>query len=743
VRLWHSQPLPLPPSDERLTGREWLALGLGALTLTMLVVVAEPSTFGSTDWVRMHGPYKAYLQSSLAQGRLPLWNPHHWLGRPFLADIESAFFYPPDWLYLVLDLRLACALTCALHCLLLLYGTVRLLRALGATRGPSLFVAFVLASSAPIVGCFTSGLVHYGQSLCYVPVVLYLGLRVQAGPHRRDAALLALALGLQVLCGHPQAAWLTEVALAVFLLGRRLGRPLRPALAGLATDLLVAAGALGLGLALAGVALLPFAELVSQGNRPAGSVAFASWFSEPWFGWATLLVPTRPPAFTFQANGQLYAGLVPLIAGFCGLSLVRERNLRALGLLAVFSALLAAGDRTPFFRLFFHTIPGVGWLRIQSRATVLVTLAVVLAAGLFLSRSRSKDNGLRVAAITIGAGVVGVGFCLAWPGYGSAAVGMAMYRGLATGLAGGALLLWTCVGETQTVRRRILAAAFVVLTAADLGVAMRDLKGENRAASLQGFVDKLHARLAEQGLLAPGTPPPRVFLPAPCENAGMTAGWSSVQGYSALALGRVWRHMYEVLGFVTPLEENTFPSPRLASFGPFPYRSMSLVIGVDPHTQRIVYNPRPDPRAYLATSVRYVHDDGEATSLMRQGHDFHATALMEQPVDLPATPAPQAGRATIARFEPERIAVEAESPTPALLVLAEPWFPGWSARVNGTPAPCLPANAWMRAVPVPAGKSEVVLTFESRYLAGGVCLSLAALVGILAMLLGRGDGRLV
>ena len=124
---------------------------------------------------------------------------------------------------------------------------------------------------------------------------------------------------------------------------------------------------------------------------------------------------------------------------------------------------------------------------------------------------------------------------------------------------------------------------------------------------------------------------------------------------------------------------------------------------------------------------------------MRAGHDFHHIALVEQSLVLPAPPAPSSREdgVAITRFEPERISVAVETSSPALLVLAEPWYPGWSALVNGLPAPCIPANSWMRAVPVPAGKSQVVLTFHSTYLALGAVISLATLALIVFLLVWR------
>lgn len=731
-----SIPLPLAEGDGRLTAREWLALALGALAAAVLLCLVEPSVFGSTDWVRMHGPYKAYIQASVAQGRLPLWNPHHWLGRPFLADLEAAFFYPPEALYLFLDVHVALVLTCALHFLLLGYGAVKLSRALGANRFASFGVALVLAGSAPMVGSLGSGLIHYGQALCYLPLVLYLGMRLQAGPGARIVAALGLVLGLQVLCGHPQAAWLGELALAVFLIARRLARPWGPALARLGVELGLAALALGLGLGLAAIALLPMAELAAHGNRGAPSLAFSALFAEPLAGWATLLVPTQLPHFRMQANAQLYAGVLPLVAGVCGLFGLRERNLRALFVLAAFAVLLALGEATPVFGVFFHVVPGLAWFRIPSRATVLVTLAVVLAAGVFVSRPpRPGDLGRML--VVGGAAIAGsVSFWLLWPAEHGAALHLALLRGVIAGLAVGLLLLCkrAATGARWTRAGLVLAAVFVV---ADLAWAAHALKHDNRETIAVEPELALRSVLAHERLLAPGLPPPRLFMPNLRENAGMVRGWSTPHGYSALAPGRVWRHMHEVLGVAPPVEVNTFPSHTLVAFGPFPYRAMALDFGLDPKHGFLQANPTPHPRAFVATAVRQVRDDGEATRLMREGHDFHATALVEQAVDLPSRAARQVGSATIEHFAPERIIVAVTSEAPGLLVLAEPWFPGWSASVDGRTVPCMVANAWMRAVPVPAGTRRVVFTFRSTYLVAGAAVSLVALVVLLVLMSGR------
>jgi len=50
--------IPLPPDDDPLGARGWLALALGAAALTVLTYVTEPSVFTSIDWLRIRVFYK-------------------------------------------------------------------------------------------------------------------------------------------------------------------------------------------------------------------------------------------------------------------------------------------------------------------------------------------------------------------------------------------------------------------------------------------------------------------------------------------------------------------------------------------------------------------------------------------------------------------------------------------------------------------------------------------------------------
>jgi hypothetical protein len=72
------------------------------------------------------------------------------------------------------------------------------------------------------------------------------------------------------------------------------------------------------------------------------------------------------------------------------------------------------------------------------------------------------------------------------------------------------------------------------------------------------------------------------------------------------------------------------------------------------------------------------------------------------------------------------------------LVLAQTWFPGWRARVDGVETPLLRANYAFGAVALPAGEHEVELSYEPASFRTGAIVSLAsALIGVAAFVLAK------
>ena len=70
-----------------------------------------------------------------------------------------------------------------------------------------------------------------------------------------------------------------------------------------------------------------------------------------------------------------------------------------------------------------------------------------------------------------------------------------------------------------------------------------------------------------------------------------------------------------------------------------------------------------------------------------------------------------------------------------LLVLREMWAPGWRATVSGERRPVLQVNGLFRAVAVPAGTSEVTMTYRP---AGAIRLMVGAISILILYLAGLG-----
>jgi hypothetical protein len=93
------------------------------------------------------------------------------------------------------------------------------------------------------------------------------------------------------------------------------------------------------------------------------------------------------------------------------------------------------------------------------------------------------------------------------------------------------------------------------------------------------------------------------------------------------------------------------------------------------------------------------------------------------------------GRVLAAERRPERIEVVAEAAAPATLVVNDAFARGWSATIDGTPVPIWRADGLVRAVPWPAGRHVLAMTYEAPGLWAGALGSLLGAVVVVGILL--------
>jgi hypothetical protein len=101
--------------------------------------------------------------------------------------------------------------------------------------------------------------------------------------------------------------------------------------------------------------------------------------------------------------------------------------------------------------------------------------------------------------------------------------------------------------------------------------------------------------------------------------------------------------------------------------------------------------------------------------------------------DIPAPPGAGERSATesvrlLSNRDPDRLLIEAHLETPGFVVIADTYYPGWNAWVDGVPVPIYPANLLFRAVPVPAGTHTLDLRYEPNSFRYGLGLAVVAMI---------------
>ncbi|NPV09076.1 MAG: YfhO family protein [Anaerolineae bacterium] len=382
----------------RLGRADVAALGLiGLLPIGFLyrLCLAGQILYGP-DALAYFYPMYEYATGRLLSGELPLWNPHLFLGAPFLANPQAGVLYPVHLALAWLSAPSLATASLAIHYGLAGASTYLLARAgLGYGRWPALGAAATFALS----GLLGAQAEHFNQveALAWLPLqVLAVELgairRLTSAAGRRLWLLVAMTLSaVQLLTGHSQAGYIAHITLvayaAVRLMAETTGWPKIAGRWGRAL-LFIGAGAAG-GMALSAVQVLPTLELAELSVRAGGlSYRQAVSFSFGPRSWLLGLLPhygAEAPYSEYVA----YAGVVGTglaVLGVCRGTSSRPRWAVALVALGAF---LALGGYNPFYYLLYRLVPGIGLFRAPARWLVMSLLgaSVLVAEGIAAAES--------------------------------------------------------------------------------------------------------------------------------------------------------------------------------------------------------------------------------------------------------------------------------------------------------------------------------------------------------------------
>jgi hypothetical protein len=724
-------------------------------------------------------PQRVFLARSLLAGKIPLWDPDLFLGAPFLANPQTAVLYPPSWLFLLGPVESVYTAQLVLHAFLAGFFTYLLARyAFGV-----LPLAAMVGGLAYAFGGFAVGQVgHLNQisAAAWLPGVLFAYDRFAVTRRAYWVALGALALGMQLLAGHPQETYMTLIVLGIFGAVRAPWRSARQ----LAFCAIGGAGICVLGAGLSAAQVLPTLELASLSIRGEG----VSWPDAvagslpPYLAVRALLPPywIRVPYTEYLG----YVGVAPITLGCLAVMLGRWRAVLFAALISALGLFLALGENNGWYGLVFSSVPGFDTFRVPARwlllwmfgAALLASLgadwigrgarvylrkprvwigllAVVLIvlAGLGWQRDEGEPFAQRrtpfafaaIAAATLAAGAL--------PHLGRPMLAM----GVLVGLTGGEL--WAVADASPA--RQAPPPAFTQGETVDW-LRAQGVTNQERLLSLarpEYVPASENAVRAELGAL----PEPIVSSVLVAQkwhdtltpNVALQFGLNTADGYDGGVLPLLrWLHLSKLLVpfprsdgvLLTRLEE--VPPDRLLDLLGVRYliandgtRGGADMQMVDFGDLRLFARRDPVPRSLVVFGATAVADEPSALDRMaKPDFDSNREVVLEPPQSSVLSPQSSPAPAPVAVqpdvVDPERWHAHIAVPQPGYLLQREAWYPGWRARVDGAEVPLLRADVLFRAVALAPGDHDVEIFFDSASFKRGALASGGALIVIILVL---------
>ncbi len=380
------------------------------------------------DFSISYYPRRVVLAEAWRTKTWPLWNPYSFCGAPFLADIQTAVFYPINWLLVGLEPIRQFPPFLSVHFIIGGLGLFFLLRVLGVAGIPAAGAALAFACNEYFFKKI--GLPTFLATAAWAPWAIACAYRVARAPTADRIAAAALVWAITFLAGQPQTviqiAYVTMILLAVDFLVRRFGRspaddgssptdhsgtraghgitPAAHSITPRGLGALFLAG--GLTVLLVSVQLLPTAELAGRSARASLSYATmlsGSFHPVEWIriaipdflgtpvtgdGWSNLFSRGNNH-FLRIAFSAISAGTPIAILALWSLFVpgIRKRVL-PFAVLFVLVALVAFG--TPLLKLAYEYLPGFRFSRVDRAGYFLILCQFVMAA--FAARSLRDDK---------------------------------------------------------------------------------------------------------------------------------------------------------------------------------------------------------------------------------------------------------------------------------------------------------------------------------------------------------------
>jgi hypothetical protein len=729
------------------------------------------------------GPYFYPIRFSLAQslrvGELPLWDRHMGMGFPLLADFQSAPFYPPHLVFLFVSFFDAIRILFVFHYLVSALGAYALGRQWGYPAYLSATAAFLFTFGGIIVS-LTNVLNHF-QTAVWLPWLILAGERAMRFYSGKNLLTLSGVGLIQFLAGSPELYAISLVLLYISMVAAAKESNALSYLKPFA--LIILANTLIAGVSM--VQLLPTLELFVQSRRPTNIPYHeaTAWSLSP-VSLVNLFILDKEVDRSLFNGVRLFFGrdipfLVSLymgqlcVFGLCSwFSHARRFEKLVLSSLVLLGLALALGKHSLIYSFLLAYVPLFSLFRFPEKFVFLVyPLLIIITLRGFHAFVTSEDGthkkSLRLFCVIVVSLTTIYCACLLRPDYFFALLHWAdlvkpasieeilpslLFSLERQILLSVALLLILFLYQRRTLGPPVFRMLIVALVFIDLTSAHRQFQFLVRPGLVTDNPKIISISDSQRYRLFSGLPNlhPSVFtmrdraFPEVAEavwsslvpNIGVFYDVDYMQEIDALS-----RAPYDVfLKTANNLSPEKFYSllgalnvKYISSYSPLPAGEVELVRHFPEYPLWLYELRRVVPRVYVVSAVEHEINPGKALErLASEDFDALATVLVDESVSLGNKGGVQA-EARILEYGNHRVNIQASLDSPGILVLADSFYPGWSAYVNGRQEKIYRANLFFRAVPLSAGTHSVEFRYEPRSFAIGRAVSIVTLSLIVAV----------
>ena len=680
-----------------------------------LTLTSQYTFLDSPDLANLDLPRLQFQASAWRHSQLPLWDPNHWAGQPFLGQVTGAA-YPANWLLGAFPFREGKLSVTVIHWYFVLIHFQAALfcyflcRDWKRSRAASILGGLVFSLGGFLGNTDWPQILNGAVWLPLIFLFLFRALRGQRALF--SAAMSGALLGVSWLSGHHEVPIYATTAVAGVWMAALVRGPRR-------FWRLAISAALATGL-IAAVQILPameYAPLVkrwvgAEGGPVAGNdvIPYSVHEHYSWSPAAALgIVTPRPPAHI-----NPFIGIVAFSLALLGIyhGWRRLPQVRLLLMLAAAGLLLAIASHNFLHGVLYAALPVFGKARVPARALVLFSFAIAPLAAFGLDALRRRSSFWLSRTIFTLAAVSGLL-------YAASAIGQPAGPAMLTAFTAilGAILF--AAARARAISPPFAAGAVLMLILIEIGNVSGTQLASRAATVRAGHLDRLFHHHDIAAYLRAQPQPIRVEV-ADADipyNFGDWHGIETLGGFAASATSNLFeleRHkprVQDLLG-INYYVGRTPPRPDLERL---PNGSSGL---------NIYRNPSAFPRAWI------VHTATQAAGYqdIRLRLDSLAfqprieTLLLTKPPVLESCSAPETAQVSPST-NPNRVRIDVKMACRGMVILSDTYFPGWHASIDRQPAEIHEAYGALRGIVVDKGEHHIEFLYRPVSAIAGLALT--------------------